>query len=56
MNIYIANDEWYPVWYLETKDNGTPAEVTDEEYKKIIKVFADFEKTQVRLKELGIKR
>lgn len=58
--IYISNDDmqlksgtWYPVWYLETVDNGTPAEVTDEEYKRIERVFADFEKVQVRLKELN---
>lgn len=50
--IHISNDEWYPVWYLETVDNGTPAEVSDEEYMKIKQVFKDFEKVQVRLKEL----
>jgi hypothetical protein len=51
--IYIANDEWYPVWYLEKANVGTPAEVSDEEYKRIVKVFDDFELVQTRLKELN---
>ena len=51
--IYISNDEWYPVWYLETVNNGTPAEVSDEEYKQIKQVFKDFDRVQVRLKALN---
>lgn len=51
--IYISNDEWYPVWYLESVNEGTPATITDEEYKKIVKVFEDFEDVQVRLRELN---
>jgi hypothetical protein len=55
-SIYISNDEWYPVWYLETVDNGIPAEVSDEEYQKIKQVFKDFGHIQKRLKELGTAR
>jgi hypothetical protein len=51
--IYISNDEWYPVWYLETVDNGTPAEVSDEEYREIQQVFIDFERVQQRLEQLN---
>ena len=54
-SIYISNDEWYPVWYLQTT-NGTPAEVSLDEYFKIVKVFKDFEEVQKRLKELGTSR
>lgn len=51
--IYLATDEWYPVWYLEEPNDGTKVEISDDEYNRITEAFIEFEEIQQLLSKLG---
>lgn len=52
VKIYIDEEEWHPVFYLEKKGCGKEAEVSEEEHAEIKRVFEEFDKVQEKLRVL----
>lgn len=55
MKIYISIDEWYPIYTLSTyfSKYTISCEITEELYKRYIRIMAEFEELQDELEKLS---